>query len=233
VPTRVIESGRFVSASQQGQHRPVPLGVSIGQDRGQTGTAGFLARRDGELFVVSNNHILALENKGHKGDPILQPGWWDGGRPEDAFAELSDWIDLDFAAGESRLDAAIAVTGEHAVDGRFYAGGIAAGGPAPVKPDRPVWKCGRTTALTHGTVADINASIEVRYESGSILLKQQILIGDGEPNSFAAGGDSGALIVDEDLGQPLALLCAVSPKFTVGNKIELVLEGLGVSFARP
>lgn len=231
VRTTVIESGEFFSASGGERHRPVPLGVSIGHVEGETGTSGFLVKRDGDLFIVSNNHILARENQGRKGDAVIQPGPYDGGVRGDEFAQLSDWIDLDFRGGANWADVAIAATDMSAVSSRAFRGPAIADTLASIAPQRRVWKCGRTTDLTHGRVGDISASVRVRYPRGRALLKDQILVQGERSGRFAAGGDSGSLIIDAAENQPLALLCAVSRKYTVGSKIGRVLEGLGVSWA--
>ena len=230
VATTVIESGEFVAASTRDRHRPVPLGVSIGHLEGETGTSGFFARRGDQLLLVGNNHVLAGENQAQRGDTIIQPGLADGGGPGDRVAELSHWVELDFG-GEGRVDAAAASMERGQVRNAPLEGGGYVEGTAEVIPRRPVRKCGRTTGPTFGEVADISASIHVAYSRGSVLLRDQVLV-RGNGGSFARGGDSGSLIVDDATGRPMALLCAVSPKdLAVGNKIDRVLGELEVSWA--
>jgi hypothetical protein len=64
---------------------PVPIGVSVGnmnsiQPAGllvscTTGTLGARVKKSsGELFILSNNHVLALSNQGSTTDQIVQPG---------------------------------------------------------------------------------------------------------------------------------------------------------------
>jgi hypothetical protein len=58
---------------------------------------GCLVQRDGEAFILSNNHVLAASNQGNKGDPIIQPGTHDGGAmPDDQIATLEDFIPVEF-----------------------------------------------------------------------------------------------------------------------------------------
>jgi hypothetical protein len=53
----------------------VPAGISIGHFRVTAGTLGCLVQdRDGNRFILSNNHVLADENKAEVGDVILQAG---------------------------------------------------------------------------------------------------------------------------------------------------------------
>jgi len=61
-----------------------------------TGTFGCLVRRGGEMFILSNNHVLADVNRGKMGDAILQPGLVDGGGSDDRIATLADFVPLDF-----------------------------------------------------------------------------------------------------------------------------------------
>lgn len=102
VPTDVVELG--VLRAFQGPRdrwRPVvPPGVSIGHLHVTAGTFGCLVRRGSELFILSNNHVLADLNKGKPGDPILQPGPADGGTAGDAIATLEESVPLDFGTTE-------------------------------------------------------------------------------------------------------------------------------------
>jgi len=78
--------------------RPAPGGVSIGHIDVTAGTLGCLVTRDGELFILSNNHVLANSNASHQGDAIIQPGRYDGGTLNDQIATLEDFIPINFGA---------------------------------------------------------------------------------------------------------------------------------------
>ncbi len=84
VPTDVVESGEFLAYTERGRFRPAPRGVSLAHHQDTAGTLGFVGSRQGELVVVSNNHVLARENEARRGDAILQPGPSDGGTATDA-----------------------------------------------------------------------------------------------------------------------------------------------------
>ncbi len=98
VLTDVVATGEIVAyaVDRRSRMRPVRPGVSIGHVRGSTGTVGCFVRRNGELFILSNNHVLALLNDASKGDAILQPGPGDGGTPADQIGVLADFVPLSF-----------------------------------------------------------------------------------------------------------------------------------------
>ncbi|NLZ32131.1 MAG: hypothetical protein GX890_03415 [Firmicutes bacterium] len=82
--------------------RPAPGGVSVGHYKITAGTLGCAVKdpATGERFILSNNHVLANSSSGEDGrasvgDPVLQPGPYDGGRPEgDTIAPLARFIPL-------------------------------------------------------------------------------------------------------------------------------------------
>jgi hypothetical protein len=99
VRTDVMVVGNLrANASPRDRFRPIiPLGVSIGHYESTAGTLGALVRDNatGEIFILSNNHVLANCNYGKKGDPILQPAPLDGGmNPADVVATLERFIPL-------------------------------------------------------------------------------------------------------------------------------------------
>lgn len=110
VPTDVQETGPFVALQDRTvKWRPAPGGVSVGHKDITAGTLGCLVTKDGEQFVLSNNHVLAKMNKAKKGDKILQPGAADGGSvPGDVIAALEDFIPVVFLLPECPFAAMIA-----------------------------------------------------------------------------------------------------------------------------
>ena len=102
VPTDVVQTGRIRALqSRTGRHRPAPGGVSVGHRDITAGTLGCLARKNGDVVVLSNNHVLANSNDAARGDPILQPGPVDGGQhPGDQIAELIDFVPIRFLQPE-------------------------------------------------------------------------------------------------------------------------------------
>jgi len=77
--------------------RPAPGGVSIGHYQITAGTLGVVVYKDGNPYILSNNHVLANCNEGTIGDPILQPGAHDGGQlNRDEIGKLYDFIPFEF-----------------------------------------------------------------------------------------------------------------------------------------
>lgn len=95
-PTDVIETGVIRALqSPTEKHRPAPGGVSIGHRDITAGTLGCLVKKDGRPVILSNNHVLANSNAAEIGDPILQPGPYDGGSfPNDHIADLEQFIPI-------------------------------------------------------------------------------------------------------------------------------------------
>ena len=62
------------------------------------GTLGCWVRKNGKFYMLSNNHVLANSNNASPGDPILQPGPYDGGQlAQDQIATLSEFVPIQFA----------------------------------------------------------------------------------------------------------------------------------------
>src|SRR5918999_3960331 len=56
-------------------------------------------------YILSNNHVLANSNNSNLGDPVLQPGPFDGGsNPADRIAKLSRFIRITFDPPVPRAD---------------------------------------------------------------------------------------------------------------------------------
>lgn len=86
--TDVIEVGdiRLLGAGRTEGVRPAQPGVSIGHYQVSAGTFGAVVkdRVTGEKLILSNNHVLAnltdgSDERAKVGDPVLQPGVYDGG----------------------------------------------------------------------------------------------------------------------------------------------------------
>jgi hypothetical protein len=98
VPTDVIQTGVIRAlATRTERQRPAPGGVSIGHRDITAGTLGCLVRKNGQVMILSNNHVLANSNDAQVGDPVLQPGPIDGGKlPADLIAELHQFVPISF-----------------------------------------------------------------------------------------------------------------------------------------
>ncbi|MEM3449848.1 MAG: hypothetical protein QXZ17_04865 [Nitrososphaerota archaeon] len=82
IPTDVVEAGKPVLRHyiKPYPRYPVPPGYSIGHIRVTAGTLRCLVRDKGtrETLILSNNHVIANSNNAYVGDPIVQPGPYDG-----------------------------------------------------------------------------------------------------------------------------------------------------------
>ncbi len=208
--------------------RPARPGYSIGHYRITAGTFGCLVKDSccSGIYILSNNHVLANSNVARIGDPILQPGRYDGGKfPDDFIARLKRFVRINFGDREryNLVDAAIAAPVEtRLVRADIVNIGIPTG-TAEAALGMNVIKSGRTTQTTRGKVIGTDVSIAVRYGGGRVAyFRDQILT-----TSMSAGGDSGSLLLNTDK-EAVGLLFAGSSRVTVHNKINNVLMGLGV-----
>lgn len=78
------------------RYRPAPGGVSIGHPDITAGTLACLCKRNGDLCILTNNHVGANSNNAEIGDPWYQPGPYDGGTEKDAIAKLLDFVQIQF-----------------------------------------------------------------------------------------------------------------------------------------
>lgn len=90
---------RFLGRTER--FRPAPPGVSIGHYKVTAGTFGAVVRdrKTGGLLILSNDHVLANASDGEderarQGDPVYQPGSYDGGSEEDIIGHLERFIPI-------------------------------------------------------------------------------------------------------------------------------------------
>ncbi|MEK6572345.1 MAG: hypothetical protein AABZ61_13300, partial [Bacteroidota bacterium] len=113
VRTRVDIVGEVRAMANTSKYRPVPAGVSVGNDKEcSAGTIGCQVVKDGVHYMLSNNHVLARENKASIGERIDQPGRYDG-KPKCSqtgqVATLSGFKSIVFSTSAgNEIDAAIA-----------------------------------------------------------------------------------------------------------------------------
>lgn len=239
VATDVEQSGEIYANMFSARRRPAPCGVSIGNcGLIQAGTLGCLVTRSGQLFVLSNNHVIALVNTAPLGSGVCQPGRLDGGVcPSDIIARLTQFVPINFAAGSFNfVDAAIARTSPNLVDRRILRPGgalqsIAPGMVAPAVNMR-VHKSGRTTQYTRGWIDLINLTVNVSYAplGGVAQFRRQFRV-RGAGAAFSDRGDSGSLVTTYPNNQPVGLLFAgnAATNMTFCNPIREVLAAFGVT----
>lgn len=232
---------------QATQPRPILLGTSGGSPDDTSGpyccggTLGSLVTDgSGNLYILSNNHVIARFNSASIGEPIHQPALIDTGcfaSPAQLVATLSDYIEIS-ENGVNLVDAAIASVEPGTVD---TSGAILDIGPVSSTTLAPslgqgVKKSGRTSGLTTGTIDAVNVTINVGYRARCNGGKQIVATFADcfrTTSGFSQGGDSGSLIVENtgNSPRPVGLLFAGnSAGVTFGNPIDTVLSELGVSF---
>jgi hypothetical protein len=187
----------------QMRQRPLLLGCSVGHHKITAGTLGafVLHKQTQRTVILSNNHVLADEDRGKVGDAILQPGAYDKGNARaHKVGTLLNFVKLKSSA--NLTDAAIATLGEKIpYDGSTLTGlGKLAGlRPSPIEPGTTVMKVGRTSGLTRGRVTAIEVdNVVVGFDKGELSFDSQIEIEGADEEPFSRPGDSGSLIVDED-----------------------------------
>jgi hypothetical protein len=217
--------------------RPAPMGFSVGHPDITAGTLGARVTNGTSVFILSNNHVLANSNNAQLGDPILQPGAFDGGNaPGDVIGTLHDFYPFKFGSETNTMDAALALVGPNEVSGSTP-DGAAYGAPSTTTQvatvGMGVQKYGRTTGHTFGTVAEVNVTVSVCIRTRgpftcaeAATFVNQFTVSDG---SFSSGGDSGSLIVTTQGARPTGLLFAGSSTRTIANPIDVVLDYFGVS----
>lgn len=257
--TDVVETG-ILRALQEptDRWRPVvPPGVSVGHHHITAGTFGCLVRRDGELFMLSNNHVLADSNAARLGDPILQPGPADGGGPDDRVATLSEFVPLDFGTSESECDMVSAVTAglnllagllgsSHRVQAVKQSDGVNfvdAALAAPVSPDilsSEILNIGTPAGVGTATLgSQVQKSGRTTGHTTGVVNQVEAtvrvdyigriaLFQDQLVTSpMSEGGDSGSAILDNNR-RVVGLLFAGSSAATIFNPIQHVLSALNV-----
>jgi len=261
VPVMVEAVGRFYAHADPAPTtkwtRPVPSGISVGHTNITAGTIGARVTDGANIFLLSNNHVLANSNQAVLGDRILQPGPADGGRLSDSIATLHDFVPIIFCATQgggftcpqvNNMDAAIGLTSETQLRIATPSNGYghpntsihpAYGNPTTLGDEdltlllgETVEKTGRTTGYTSGSIQGIHATVNVCYNATCTLLARfvdQIVI---TPGNFSAGGDSGSLIVTADRKHPVGLLYAGGDGITIANRIDLVLNQFKVQIDR-
>lgn len=246
IPTDIIEVGKIVlhklhkqAAGFTQRVRPVKPGFSCGQRSVTAGTiGGFFLDKDGDPVILSNNHVLACENKAKIGDPIYQPGPFDAGSANLNFTGWNDPIsDLPYIATLKRF---VSMTKEGNVTDSAIAALhtriVKAGLVDPLYPtinqtcvgfDTPmvgqsVQKCGRTTGYTTGRIIALNSTFTIAYDFGPAKFNDCVVL-----TGMSQGGDSGSLIMNMEM-KGVAHLFAGSPKVTIANPIGYAVNEYGL-----
>jgi hypothetical protein len=251
VKTDVIETGEIVAFQNPRQRmRPARPGVSIGHFAITAGTLGCLVRKNNQVYILSNNHVLANSNDAQIGDAIYQPGTADGGTAADQIGTLAEFIPIAFDGtpappvgclnqllsllglkprqpqqnepGNNKVDCALArpTTPDLVTPDILNIGVPIGAGTATL--GTPVQKSGRTTGYTTGSILQIDVTVTVNYGGPLATFTGQLMAG-----AISQGGDSGSAVLDMNK-RVVGLLYAGSATSTIINPIQFVLDMLGV-----
>lgn len=261
VKTDVVEVGRIRAfQSPQDRWRPAPGGVSIGHYAITAGTLGCLVTKNGQTYILSNNHVLANSNNAQLGDAILQPGPHDGGTMADQIATLAEFIPIDF--GDAPPECGIATGVEQFLNAVAKAMGsrhrvsVFQESPGtnlvdcalglPISPDmvsKEILNIGVPQGAHEATLGTAvqKSGRTTGHTTGQIIqidVTVQVAYGTRTATftdqlmagAMSAGGDSGSAVLDNE-GYVVGLLFAGSEATTIINPIQAVLDALGVQIA--
>lgn len=225
IPTRLnglrveqVVTGILKPWSLTGEYRPIPIGVSVGNADPTAcvpGTIGCVVEKNGQKYLLSCNHVFALQNQAPLGSNIVQPSEPDLASPcaqapaNSVIATLAEYEPVVYDNKTVNImDAAIAqvadgVTVSCATPSGYYgfpeySGYIVQG---KGQSNFPIMKVGRTTEFTRGTTKAVNVHVRIKYPQGTAYFEDQYLTSSG----FGDVGDSGALVVT-----------AIGPKIAIG-----------------
>ncbi|MPQ44553.1 serine protease [Clostridium tarantellae] len=230
IKTDVVEVGFLRTVDLTDKIRPLQGGYAISPQgrKENTGSIGCIVTSGTffkDYYILSNNHVLAGNNKFPKGTKIVQPAYTSGPPiQENIVASLDKFIPIDTSAtGENLMDCAIAklVDKSLASDIIAYIGEIK--GIATPTLGLPVKKVGVATGLNAGTISTVGASVHIFNGEVYEFFVDQIISTNPVDN-----GDSGALVFSEN-NKAVGLLFSGSELRCIFTDIKKVLKALKVN----
>ena len=265
--TDVLEVGELRLLGRTDYLRPAQPGMSIGHYKITAGTFGAVVqdRQTGEPLILSNNHILANISNGRDGrasigDPILQPGPYDGGSKDQLIGYLERFIPINPTVQEATCSKALRLQEilnrlVHLVRPNYQVRMqkiTAAGNVVDCAIARPVSKDAiRPEIMELGAVKGVRepelgmAIVKSGRSSGitrsTIKVLQatvKVVLEEGLSGMFSDQFVTGPIAQPGDSGSlildqenyAVGLLFAGSDQTSVGNRIQNVLERLQVEF---
>jgi hypothetical protein len=239
--TDVVATGQLAPLEFPDHVRPAMPGCSIGhRDMGGYGTFGLLVKkkqggRAGELFILSNAHVLALDGLGAVGDDIIQPAPGDLDGVDGTVAKLAGWQPFNYATSgwPNRVDAAIArVVDNGSVKKRIREIGIVPVGiSSQVDEGMFVHKVGRSSDHTCGEVLETPAVTKYQLMK-TLSTTRMVRFGDqARCDRFAGPGDSGSIVLN-DQNEVVGMIAQGGPWACTFNKIAHVFSALNIEIAQ-
>ncbi len=263
--TDVIETGEIRLLNERtSKARPAQPGMSIGHYKISAGTFGAVVKDavTKEPYILSNNHILAnvtngKDNRAKIGDPILQPGTYDGGTNQDIIAHLHRFVPVNiegqppscpvaqfFEMLLNRILVFIRPNYKFRLEKYSFENLVDAALAKPISQDMissEILGLGSIKGVKKG-MPGLNVQKSGR-SSGitkgkirSIDAYVKVNMGDKKEAVFnkqlvsdpiAKPGDSGSIVIDTD-NNAVGLLFAGSDKITIINPIQHVFKELNV-----
>ena len=210
--------------NQQKQSIPVSLGSSGSNANALCtspapgfcfgGTLGSLISREGQQYILSNNHVLGMTDTATAGQSVTQPGLIDSGCSlpgTTTVANFTEYITLN-PPPATPVDVAIAqvVSGNVDAPGKILElgatcnnggscttagvipdpGSPATGNGMPATPNESVAKSGRSTGLTCASVEAVATNVEISYSPGCSTTSFTVIYSDAVMVGQTATGDS-------------------------------------------
>lgn len=194
-------------------------------------------------YILSNNHVVAGENRGLKGqDRILQQGSTSFQQMQLA-AMLTNFVKLEFSdEGATIADDNIVLNDIDAGVAQVQSDVVAGNGYLPLRNlhepkgtttpqiGDKVLKVGRTTGLTRGAITQYPTIVgPVDYNGQSAWFRNSIEIEGEGGTMFSDRGDSGSVIIKDGTGEVVGLLYAGNGQQTYACPIKTVLNQLDCS----
>ncbi len=202
VPTDVIPIGRFGrtgrpqprqgTCSQPGSYIRVKTSAP-NVNQGQRGTLGAVVTDGSRRYILSCNHILAVNGRVPRGTEVVSAELV-GNEP--TIAEAGYFVTLQRGAANS-VDCAVALLPANSAVKTAFPEDFRLNPDMAVEPQAgmAVTKFGAVTGRTNGMIVDTDADLYVDYSFGTFLFEHQVMIDGGNHGvDFAAAGDSGSLV---------------------------------------
>jgi hypothetical protein len=227
VESSVTEIGRF-GILNRGPQGPQKIGPGL-PIRFQTtrpnvnqraiGTLGAVLRYDDEYYILSCNHVLAVDGRVPADTPIVTV--------EVRSLEIARFPGNGYfvpigGASVSPADCALATVTLGALREAF----VPVGKLEPI-PDMKVKKYGAITGLTTGTIIDTVVDARVDYSIGTFRFNDHILIAGDDGKEFAWEGDSGSIVVESKTEQPVAMVFAETGRYAFACPLSTIFRELG------